>query len=157
MLLLTVWPGPCAGKTTFLKILGGKHMVPEDSLRILGRPPFHDTPLTVSGELAYVGGTWQRDVAFAGYSIPLAGDFPAQKMIDAVTGVDPERKARLIKVLDIDPSWRMHMVSDGQRRRVQICVGLLKPFKVRRRLRPCRQAGLPVCVWGQCSVVGDQC
>jgi CCR4-NOT complex subunit CAF16 len=52
-------------------------------------------------------------------------------MIDAVPGVDPARKARLIKVLDIDPSWRMHQVSEGQRRRVQICVGLLKPFKVR--------------------------
>lgn len=34
------------------------------------------------------------------------------------------------QVLDIDPQWRMHQVSDGQRRRVQICVGLLKPFKV---------------------------
>jgi CCR4-NOT complex subunit CAF16 len=49
----------------------------------------------------------------------------------AATGVDPARKERLIKVLDIDPSWRMHQVSDGQRRRVQICVGLMRPFKVR--------------------------
>lgn len=51
-------------------------------------------------------------------------------MIDSVPGVDPARKARLIKVLDVDPTWRMHQVSDGQRRRVQICVGLLKPFDV---------------------------
>jgi ABC-type uncharacterized transport system ATPase subunit len=36
-----------------------------------------------------------------------------------------------VQVLDIDLEWRMHQVSDGQRRRVQICVGLLKPFKVR--------------------------
>jgi hypothetical protein len=35
------------------------------------------------------------------------------------------------QVLDIDPQWRMHQVSDGQRRRVQICVGLLKLFKVK--------------------------
>ncbi|KAJ0750789.1 putative ATPase, AAA-type, core, nucleoporin, nucleoporin, protein [Helianthus annuus] len=33
-------------------------------------------------------------------------------------------------VLDIDLSWRMHKVSDGQRRRVQICMSLLKEFKV---------------------------
>ncbi|KAJ4753712.1 hypothetical protein LUZ62_088117 [Rhynchospora pubera] len=33
-------------------------------------------------------------------------------------------------ILDIDLSWRMHKSSDGQRRRVQICMGLLKPFKV---------------------------
>jgi CCR4-NOT complex subunit CAF16 len=51
-------------------------------------------------------------------------------MINAVPGVDEARKQRLIKVLDIDPEWRMHQVSDGQRRRVQICVGLLRPFKV---------------------------
>ena len=35
-----------------------------------------------------------------------------------------------LQVLDINLSWMMHKVSDGQRRRVQICMGLLKPFKV---------------------------
>ncbi len=119
-----------AGKTTFLKILGGKHMIPESSVRILGGAPFHDTQLTTSGDLSYIGGNWQRDIAFAGTSIPLTGDFPAQRMIDSIPGVDPARKAKLIEVLDIDPTWRMHTVSEGQRRRVQICVGLLKPFKV---------------------------
>jgi hypothetical protein len=34
------------------------------------------------------------------------------------------------QVLDINLSWRLHKVSDGQRRRVQICMGLLKPLKV---------------------------
>ena len=38
-------------------------------------------------------------------------------------------------MLDVDPCWRMHQVSDGQRRRVQICVGLLKLFKVNREGR----------------------
>jgi CCR4-NOT complex subunit CAF16 len=61
----------------------------------------------------------------------LQGDFPASRMINSIPGVDESRKQRLIKVLDIDPEWRMHQVSDGQRRRVQICVGLLRPFKVR--------------------------
>jgi ABC-type multidrug transport system fused ATPase/permease subunit len=60
-----------AGKTTLLKILGGKHMVPQAAVAVLGRPPFHDTQLTASGDLAYVGGNWTRDIAFAGTSVPL--------------------------------------------------------------------------------------
>lgn len=60
----------------------------------------------------------------------LAGDFSAGKMIFGVEGVDPERRARLVQLLDIDLEWSMMTVSDGQRRRVQICMGLLKPFKV---------------------------
>jgi energy-coupling factor transporter ATP-binding protein EcfA2 len=60
-----------AGKTTLLKIIGGKHMIPKDEVLVLGRPPFHDTPLTTSGDLSYVGGNWTRDIAFAGNSIPL--------------------------------------------------------------------------------------
>ncbi len=54
----------------------------------------------------------------------------AASMINGVPDIDPKRRERLIRVLDIDPDWRMHTVSDGQRRRVQICMGLLKPFKV---------------------------
>ena len=44
------------GKTTILKILGGKHMVDPDMVRVLGRSAFHDTSLTSSGDLAYLGG-----------------------------------------------------------------------------------------------------
>ena len=42
----------------------------------------------------------------------------------------PERREELIEMLGIDINWRMHQVSDGQRRRVQIFIGLLRPFKV---------------------------
>lgn len=51
-------------------------------------------------------------------------------MLNGFPGVDPARRAKLMEVLDINPDWRMHTVSDGQRRRVQICLGLLKPFDV---------------------------
>ncbi|KAH9735957.1 ABC transporter I family member 20 [Citrus sinensis] len=94
-----------AGKTTILKIIGGKHMVEPEMVKVLGRSAFHDTALTSSGDLSYLGG-----------EVPIQMDVSAEKMI--------------FGVLDIDLSWRMHKVSDGQRRRVQICMGLLKPFKV---------------------------
>ncbi|CAI0471822.1 unnamed protein product [Linum tenue] len=119
-----------AGKTTILKILGGKHMVEPHMVRVLGRSAFHDTGLTASGDLSYLGGEWRRDVAFAGFEVPIQMDISAEKMIFGVAGIHPDRRAELIKVLDIDLSWRLHKVSDGQRRRVQICMGLLRPFKV---------------------------
>ena len=145
------------------------------TVKVLGHSPFHDTDLTASGMLSYLGGSWDRDIAFAGYSIPLQvcthaqkiahvvangatcsaamrmqvvcggqfclmyshafslylqGDIPALQMIESIPGVDPERRKKLMHVLDIDPAWRMHRVSDGQRRRVQICLGLLKPPEV---------------------------
>ncbi|MCH91459.1 ABC transporter I family member 19-like, partial [Trifolium medium] len=64
--------------------------------------------------------------------IPLQGDFSAEHMIFGVEGVDSDRRDKLIDLLDIDLQWRMHKVSDGQRRRVQICLGLLHPYKVSR-------------------------
>jgi hypothetical protein len=42
----------------------------------------------------------------------------------------PPCTARLIRLLDIDLNWRLNKVSDGQRRRVQIAMGLLKPYQV---------------------------
>lgn len=39
-----------------------------------------------------------------------------------------ERRDELVQVLDIDLSWRMHAVSDGERRRVQLAMGLLRPW-----------------------------
>ncbi|KAG6546075.1 hypothetical protein Mapa_012481 [Marchantia paleacea] len=119
-----------AGKTTLLRILAGKHMVGgRDVVRVLGRSAFHDTSLVCGGELAYLGGSWSRTVGCAG-EIPLQGDFSAEFMIFGVEGANPERRQKLIELLDIDLRWRMHKVSDGQRRRVQICMGLLQPFEV---------------------------
>ncbi|KAJ1339662.1 hypothetical protein BSLG_005695 [Batrachochytrium salamandrivorans] len=40
------------------------------------------------------------------------------------------RCAELLDILDVDPNWHMHQVSDGQRRRVQIVLGLLEPWEV---------------------------
>lgn len=100
-----------------------------DVVRVLGRSAFHDTSLICSGQLAYLGGSWSKTVGCAG-EVPLQGDFSAEHMIFGVEGVDPTRREELIELLDIDLEWRMHKVSDGQRRRVQICMGLLQPFQV---------------------------
>ncbi|KAH0265300.1 ABC transporter domain-containing protein, partial [Aureobasidium melanogenum] len=42
----------------------------------------------------------------------------------------PERRDELVKILDVDLKWRLHAVSDGERRRVQLCMGLIRPWTV---------------------------
>jgi hypothetical protein len=62
-------------------VLAGKFMIKKEQLSVLGRPPFHDTALVCEGELAYLGGSWRRDVAFAGNDVNLQGDISAGDMI----------------------------------------------------------------------------
>lgn len=81
-------------------------------------------------------------MAFAGYGVPLQGDMSAGKMIFGVEGVDPDRRAKLVGMLDIDLYQRVNTMSDGQRRRVQICMGLLKPYDVSDTL----VAALVICI-----------
>ena len=74
---------------------------------MLGRPPFHDTSLISSGDLSYVGGTWQRDVAFAGYSVPLAVSTEvAAGCVVVVLGVRLQRHVPLCTVEHVAvPMW----------------------------------------------------
>lgn len=106
-----------AGKSTLLHILAGKHMVPADQVRVLGRAAFHDT--TLAADVAFLGGPFHFDV-----------DIPVADILARTHGADPRRRDRLVELLGVDPGWHMHRVSDGQRRRVQILLGLLHPTKV---------------------------
>lgn len=42
----------------------------------------------------------------------------------------PDRRDELVSILDIDLRWRMHAVSDGERRRVQLAMGLVRPWTI---------------------------
>jgi len=50
--------------------------------------------------------------------------------VGAVGGYDKERRDHLLDILDVDLSWRMHQISDGERRRVQLCMGLMAQWDV---------------------------
>ena len=119
-----------AGKSTILRILSGRHLTkPDDAVMILGRNAFHDTRLNF--ERSYLDTDWgMRTVAFAGYGCPLQADIPVHGMMQKLQEEYPERRDELLKLLGVDLQWRMHQVSDGQRRRVQIFLGLIRPFKI---------------------------
>jgi CCR4-NOT complex subunit CAF16 len=103
-----------AGKTTLLRVLAGKHMVPPDTVRVLGMSAFHDPRL--SSRLEMLGGRFPFEV-----------DLRVAEILARKQHVDPARRDRLIQVLGVDLGWHMHAVSDGQRRRVQLLLGLLYP------------------------------
>jgi CCR4-NOT complex subunit CAF16 len=51
--------------------------------------------------------------------------------LDSVGGYrHKERRDRLLDILDIDLDWHMHQISDGERRRVQLCFGLMVEWDV---------------------------
>ncbi|KAJ1425160.1 P-loop containing nucleoside triphosphate hydrolase protein [Ochromonadaceae sp. CCMP2298] len=119
-----------AGKSTILRILSGRHLTkPDGAVTVLGRSAFHDTRLNF--ERSYLDTDWgMRTVAFAGYGCPLQADIPVYGMMEKLQAEYPERRDTLLKLLGVDLQWRMHQVSDGQRRRVQIFLGLIRPFKI---------------------------
>ena len=105
-----------AGKSTLLRIVAGKHMVDRETVRVLGASAFHDTWL--AGDVELLGGNWPFDV-----------DLEVREML-AHKPCDPARRDHLIELLGVDLGWHMHAISDGQRRRVQLLMGLLRPRRV---------------------------
>lgn len=117
-----------AGKTTLLKLLGGRTSTLYGNLTVL------DYPANFSPELnhrrAYLGGDWgKRIVPFAGVTA-LTADIGVSEMMTKLQEEFPERRKMLFDLLQIDENWRMHQVSDGQRRRVQIMLNLLRPVDI---------------------------
>jgi CCR4-NOT complex subunit CAF16 len=106
-----------AGKTTLLRVLAGRHLVPADRVQVLGRAAFHDPSL--ASRIAFIGGRF-----------PFAVDVTVAEILDHAVGVDGARRERLVDLLGVEREWHMDRVSDGQRRRVQLLLGLLRPAEV---------------------------
>jgi CCR4-NOT complex subunit CAF16 len=114
-----------------MKILAGRHLARSDDshVKVLGLNAFHDTRLNF--HRAYLDCDWgMRNIAFVGAAVPLCADIAVCNMMEKLQASYPERRQELIDMLGIDVNWRMHQLSDGQRRRVQIFLGLIRPFKV---------------------------
>ncbi|KAI1391109.1 P-loop containing nucleoside triphosphate hydrolase protein [Hypoxylon trugodes] len=109
-----------AGKTTLLRLLAGKRLAPGGSIRVSGADPFKEGLEGVT----YLGLEWVLNPI-------VRTDIGVAELLRSVGGdAYPVRRDELIAVLDIDIAWRMHAVSDGERRRVQLAMGLIRPWTV---------------------------
>ncbi|KAG5915517.1 hypothetical protein E4U61_004528 [Claviceps capensis] len=109
-----------AGKTTLLRLLAGKRLAPSKTIDICGVDPFQDSLEGVT----YLGLEWVLNPI-------VRNDIGVVELLRSVGGdAFPDRRDELVSLLDIDTNWRMHAVSDGERRRVQLAMGLLRPWTV---------------------------
>jgi CCR4-NOT complex subunit CAF16 len=109
-----------AGKTTLLRLLAGKRLAPRGTIALAGVDPF------TSGleGVTYLGLEWVLNAI-------VRTDIGVDELLRSVGGdFYPDRRDELVSVLDIDTAWRMHAVSDGERRRVQLAMGLIRPWTV---------------------------
>lgn len=113
-----------AGKSTLLKVLAGKKLIKGGEVKLFDINPFdlqNNYKLTEK-TIVYLGTEWanneitKRDIKVTELIQSVGGDFYV------------DRRDELIDLLEINCSWRMNRCSDGERRRVQLCMGLLKPF-----------------------------
>jgi len=106
-----------AGKSTLMSIMGGQKMVPRDDCKILGKAVFHDG--TLNPDRMYCGDWWRTDFFFNLSVAELIGN-----------KIDSPRVQDLIDILQINTSWRINAISDGQRRRCQLLECLAEEKKV---------------------------
>lgn len=120
-----------AGKSTLLKILAGKTLIKEGKLRLGGFDPFefslerhlqHNSD--INNYISYLGTEWANNEV-------VKRDIPVKLLISSIGGETySARRDELIRIMDLDPDWSMAYISDGERRRVQLVMGLLKPWKL---------------------------
>ena len=95
-------------------------MAPAGTVSIAGIDPFK---FGLEG-VTYLGLEWVLNPI-------VRSDIDVPTLLSSVGGdYYPERRDELVSILDIDLAWRLHAVSDGERRRVQLAMGLLRPWTI---------------------------
>lgn len=103
-----------------MRLLSGRRLAPTGTVSIAGVDPFKDGLEGVT----YLGLEWVLNPI-------VRSDIEVPTLLASVGGnYYYERRDELVRILDIDLSWHMHAVSDGERRRVQLAMGLIRPWRV---------------------------
>jgi len=115
-----------AGKSTLLRLIAGLHIVRTyDEFSVLG----NKIPQDQCNGLSYLGNKWERNISFGG-TTPYTADIKVKNMLKMWQDEYKDRRDDLVDILNIDLDWSMCTLSDGQRKKVQIMLALLKPFKL---------------------------
>ncbi len=115
-----------AGKSTLLRLIAGLHIVRTyEEFNILG----DKIPQDQCNGLAYLGNKWERSISFGG-TTPYIADIKVKNMLKMWQDEYKDRRNSLVDILKINLEWSMNTLSDGQRKKVQIMLALLKPFKL---------------------------
>lgn len=103
------------GKSTLLRLVAGKHMIQKGRISVLGKDPF-------------LGQLRPQHVGLVAGHFPLELDIRVQELLDSPdrAAVPKARVKQLLSLLEVEPTWRMHQVSTGQRRRVDLLLTLLE-------------------------------
>jgi|GEM_PF-1436234 len=109
------------GKSTLLDLCAGGRMPQGNhnhSILVAGRSPFYDSG--VFSKIAHVGG-----------ELDLVLDISFLEMLEQAQARDKndisDLDLELQNLLDIEPHWRMHQLSQGQKKRVELFFSLRKP------------------------------
>ena len=104
------------GTSTLLRIIGGRYLIsPDSDVHFLGLNSFRDTKIKF--HCAYIDTGWgMRKVDFTGVGIPLMSDTLVHGMMEKLQRSYPERQDELVEILGIYLNWRMHQLSEAQRR-----------------------------------------
>lgn len=119
-----------AGKSTLLRTVCGHHIAEWEKFEVAGVDSGTSVPWCDQFRgLAYLGGNWKQQSGFTGPE-PYSRDIRAGDMMKTWQDQFVERRDTLVRVLGINLDWRMHRVSDGQRKKVRTMLKLLRPFKL---------------------------
>jgi CCR4-NOT complex subunit CAF16 len=114
-----------AGKSTLLSIIAGQKMVEPGVIAVLDMDPFRD--LKCSGRIQFVTSNWVDNIPSLGSQL-IVSDLLNGVISD--TTADFHNPIRMMSLLGVNPKWKVSAVSEGQRRRIQLLLKLVKKASV---------------------------